>query len=170
MNTRILSLFAVVFMALSIVGCKKKNSLKAGQGYVKANISGATSQNYASDNLTSTANLTSGVYTIQTTKVSLTNVGDVDAFQIMIDDSYEVGTTYNVKDIAGATLSEFVFSIQSGTTVNAWAARHGTDNFTFTITKKDDSVIEGTFSGTMGSDDEGTTISVSNGEFKGQIQ
>ena len=170
MNTKFLSIVAVMLMAFSIIGCTKKNNLKPGQGYIKANISGATSQNYTSDNATSVASYANMVNTIQTTKVSLTNVGDVDAFQLMIDDSYEVGKTYNTKDIQGATLCDFVFSTTNSGDTKAWTNRFGTDNFTFTVTKRDASVIEGTFSGTMGNDDDETTITVTNGEFKGQLK
>lgn len=168
MKKTISLLLSTILMAMFLLqSCSKVAEatgglLGAGQCEVKASFTGATSGSYASNNLTSTV-VKNGVAAM----FNSTSISPVKMFTIMLPANAKTGT-FNLKN--NDALGDVSFTYVPGTSGKGWSASsNNDDDFIYTITKATATELEGTFTGNMHNDDDGTSIKITNGSFKAKF-
>lgn len=160
-------MIALMITALFSQSCSKVAEatgglLGAGQCEVKANFSGATSGSYTSNNLTSTVAKNGMAAMFNSTSIS-----PVKMFTIMLPANVTTGT-YNLKN--NNALDGVSFTYIPGTSGQGWtASSNNDDDFIYIVTKATATELEGTFSGNMHNDTDGTSIRITNGSFKAKL-
>ena len=154
--------FIVVLQSCTKVAEATGGLLGAGQCEVKASFTGASSGSYTSNNLTSTVAKTGLMAMFNSNSIS-----PVKMFTIILPANAKTGT-YNLKN--NDELGGISFAYIPGTSGKGWAASsNNDDDFIYIITKATATELEGTFSGNMHNDDDGTSIKVTNGSFKAKF-
>ncbi len=160
----ILMLATVVFFLNS---CKKDSTssspLAAGKSRVSLTCSGATSGNFNSNDLVSTIAKSSAEINLAASYVN-TSTFTSEIVMMLLPADITPGT-YNFKTMPSSTVLP-TFTYTKGAT--GWAATPSESEFTIVVTKATTSEIEGTFSGTLHNDTDGTDVNITNGKFAGK--
>lgn len=166
---KIISLFvsATLIVTFAFQSCTKAAEatgglLGAGQCEVKASFNGAVSGNYTSNNVTSSV-----VKNGMAAMFNSTSISPVKMFTIMLPANVATGT-YNLKN--NNALNGVNFTYVPGTSGKGWtASSNNDDDFIYNVTKATSTEIEGTFSGNMHNDTDGTSINITSGSFKAKF-
>lgn len=160
-----ISLFFVLLSTLFFNACKKDDmvsasNLSAGHSKVSLTAAGATSGNFNSNDLISTVAKSGMEINLSASYVNTTSF-TTEIVMMLFPADITTGT-YNFKTMLSSTvLPTFVYT--KGAT--GWAATPSESEFTIVVTKATSTEIEGTFSGTVHNDTDGTDVTISNGKF-----
>jgi len=158
--------FSVLLLSVVLfTSCKKDSSsnnntaLPSGKSEVKFNYTGAASGNFASNVTMSTVLKSTSLINVSASFLSGTTPHMV-LFILPADIAVGSHSQNAAGDVGGATFS---FNILG----DGWAvAGASATGFQINITRNDATGIEGTFSGQLGNDTDGTKISTTGGTFK----
>ncbi|MCO5230659.1 MAG: hypothetical protein M9958_05845 [Chitinophagales bacterium] len=158
--------FIILLSSLLIFNaCKKDESsnkaaeLQAGHSMVTLTASGATSGDFKSNDLTSLVSKSGFEINLSASSVN-TSTLSTEMVMMLLPADITAGT-YNLKTMPSSAVLP-TFSYMKGST--GWAAAP-TDNFTIVVSKATSTEIEGTFSGTLHNDSDGTDVTISKGTF-----
>lgn len=166
--TQFLAVSLFAFGSLFLGSCKKDSTngsgnqeLTSGKGEIRFDYTGAQSGSFQSALTTSNAASSGPITTIACNQISGLSA---KVSQIVFPTTVAVGTSTQAS--AGADLANgFIMSF--GTSGGAgWGIGGGTaSGFSVTITKNTGTEMEGTFSGELGSDNDATKVTLTNGYF-----
>jgi hypothetical protein len=175
MKKNFLTLSLILSALFFLSSCKKSDvavaggaagagSLAAGKCDIRFSYSGATSGNFASTLALSTAASSGALYNISGGGLN----GTTPVLTLMIMPANTAVGTY-AQPSAGADLpNAMVFSFSTGS--DGWASGGGTAaGFKITVTAITANTIEGTFSGDLGSDNNTTKVTITNGTFSAKF-
>ena len=160
-----ISFVLAIASALLFNACKKDDTvsaanLSAGHSKVSLTASGATSGNFSSNDLISTVAKSGADINLSASFVNTTSF-TTEIVMMLLPADITTGT-YNFKTMPSSTvLPTFVYT--KGAT--GWAATPSESEFSIVVSKATSTEIEGTFSGTVHNDTDGTDVTISNGRF-----
>lgn len=157
----IISTIVSIFM----IGCKKDSTtttstLTAGKSRVSLTASGATSGNFSSNDLTSIVAKSTYEINLSASYVN-TSTFSTEIVMMLLPADITTGS-YNFKTMSASTALP-TFAYTKGST--GWAATPSESEFTIVVTTATSTEIEGTFSGTLHNDTDGTDVTITNGKF-----
>ena len=158
----------LLFVTL-LSSCKKdaassasNETVPSGKSSIKCDYSGAASGNFSSSLSLSTCLKSSSLINVSGGAMSGTAVSQA---LLILPADIAVGTHTQGTDGTADGIT-FTLSINNGT--QAWSVDGATaTGFSVNVTRNDATGIEGTFSGQLGNDTDGTVVSLSNASFKG---
>lgn len=165
-----INLILALVTILLLNSCKKDNnssggasSLSAGKSRVSLTAAGATSGNFNSNDLISTIAKSGGGINLAASYVN-TSTFETEIVMMLLPSDISAGS-YNFKTMSSsAALPTFAYT--KGAT--GWAASPSESEFTIVVTTATSEIIEGTFSGTLHNDTDGTDVTITNGKFAGK--
>lgn len=167
---KIIGLTPVLLLCITILSSCKKDStssaasdnVPSGKSSIKCDYSGAASGNFTSSLSLSSCLKSSSLINVSGGAMSGTAVSQA---LLILPADISVGSHNQGTD---GTADGITFTLSINNAAQAWGVDGATaTGFSVNVTRNDATGIEGTFSGQLGNDTDGTVVTLSNASFKG---
>lgn len=174
-SATILGLLSIA--SIAVVSCSKKEttttkpttpSLAKGKSAISANVTGAYTRNYKSNDMLSTVVQSTSIINMGSGASSTLGSGGplTEQFVVLLPANITMGA-HKTTDYS-SSIASFTYTYSDGTIAHGWTSGGLETAVNFNVTKITAEEVEGTFEGRMGEEENNTIVSVS-GSFSAKF-